>query len=171
MSTFPIPWPRKAKHDPDSIIRRLRADVASLLDFKAAADDYFALLTQDRDEVYRCWKKAAADRDTAEQLAACLAEDNERLWQRLAPFEAAEANRTAVTVPPAERDIDPDDQPTHPTGIDVREVRERFASGPVVSLHHAPQADPGQTAWGAAREAADTEPVPVVDLPQQREAS
>jgi len=55
--------------------------------------------------------------------------------------------------------------------IDTRELQDRFTEGPVVSLHHAPQADPGQTAWGAAREAADTEPVPVVDLPQQREAS
>ena len=147
MSTFPIPWPRKAKHDPDSIIRRLRQDVASLLNFKAAADDYFALLTQDRDEVYRCWQKAAADRDTAEQLAACLAEDNERLWQRLAPFEAAEANRTAVTVPPAERDIDPDDQPTHPQGINVTTLWDALGVGPVHAV---------------------TDPA---DLPQQREAS
>lgn len=38
--------------------------------------------------------------------------------------------------------------------IDAREIQERFADGPVVSLHHSPQAvtQPGQTAWGAARE-------------------
>ena len=36
--------------------------------------------------------------------------------------------------------------------IDTREIQERFADGPVVDLHHSPQADPGQTAWGARNE-------------------
>lgn len=148
--TLPILWLRKAKHDPDTVIRRLRDDVASLLTFKAAADDFFALLTADRDEVYRCWEKAAADRDTAEQLAACLAEENTRLWQRLAPLEAAEANRTAITVPPAEREVDPDDQPTHPQGINVTTLWAAHGISPVHAV-----TDPGQASWGARREAGD----------------
>lgn len=143
-----LPWPRRAKHDPDAIIRRLRKEVAGLRDFKAGADAfkagadvYFARLIADRDDVYRCWKKAAADRDTAEQLAACLAEDNALLWRRLAPFEAAEANRNAVDIPPGVRDVDPDDQPTHPTGIHVQPLWDAHGIGPVHAV-----TDPGQTA-------------------------
>lgn len=42
--------------------------------------------------------------------------------------------------------------------IDARSLQARFADGPVVGLHNSPLAvtDPGQTSWGAAREADDT---------------
>jgi hypothetical protein len=151
-----VPWLRPAKHSPEGVIRRLRTEVASLRDFKAEADAFkagadvhFARLVADRDDVYRCWQKAAADRDTAEQLAACLAEDNALLWRRLAPFEAAEANRNAVDIPPGVRDVDPDDQPTHPTGIHVKTLRDALGIGPVHAV-----TNPGQTTPGAREEAA-----------------
>lgn len=55
-------------------------------------------------------------------------------------LQAVLDNATATAVPPSHRDVDPDDQPTHPAGIDVRDLRARFAVGPVVSLWHSPQA-------------------------------
>ncbi|MEU0160144.1 hypothetical protein ABZ154_15220 [Streptomyces sp. NPDC006261] len=94
-----------------------------------------------------------AKRAEAEQVVICLAADLdertaerdqaltevERLRAELAPYKAAEANANAITVPPAERDTTAfEDQATAP--IDVRELRNRFAAGPVVSLHHSPQA-------------------------------
>lgn len=71
-----------------------------------------------------------------------LAEENEHLQLRLARLLAAEANAAAVSVPPAIRDTTAiEDQATTP--VDVREVRQRFASGPVVSLRYSPlAADP-----------------------------
>ncbi|WP_405506467.1 hypothetical protein OG323_06475 [Streptomyces cyaneofuscatus] len=57
----------------------------------------------------------------------------------LAPFLAAEANANAITVPASVRDTTAfEDQATAP--IDVSDFRTRFTVGPVVSLHHSPQA-------------------------------
>jgi seryl-tRNA synthetase len=68
-----------------------------------------------------------------------LADKNEALAVQLAPHLAADANRNAVTVPPSVRDTTAgEDQATTP--IDVRELRERFNTGPIVTLHHSPQA-------------------------------
>lgn len=92
-------------------------------------------------------------RAEAEQVVVCLAADlDERTEERdqaladvaalraqLAPYLAAEANANAITVPTAERDTTAfEDQATAP--IDVRELQARFTAGPVVSLHHSPQA-------------------------------
>ncbi|MFD3741104.1 hypothetical protein [Streptomyces sp. NPDC058629] len=94
-----------------------------------------------------------AKRAEAEQVVTCLAADLDdrtaerdqalteasRLRAELAPYKAAEANANAITVPPAERDTSRfEDQATAP--IDVRDLRTRLAAGPVVSLHHSPQA-------------------------------
>lgn len=87
--------------------------------------------------------------DVTEERDALAAEVAE-LKDRLAPLEAAEANRQAVTVPPMVRDTsDGADQNTTP--IDVRTLRERFAAGPVLHLHHSPQAtDPAHIPQPAA---------------------
>ena len=131
-------------------VEELREDNRKLLDRQLTADDYFALLAQDRNETYAAWEFAERKRQEAEQVAMCALEENagliaevEHLRLQLAPFLAAEANANRIDVPPAVRDTSAfEDQATAP--IDVRELRERFASGPVVSLHHSPQAaDPG----------------------------
>ncbi|MFE0088815.1 hypothetical protein [Streptomyces sp. NPDC059016] len=44
----------------------------------------------------------------------------------LLELRAFKANILAVDAPAATRDIDPDDQPTHPQGIDVRPLWERY---------------------------------------------
>ncbi|MFE9398605.1 hypothetical protein [Streptomyces flavidovirens] len=130
--------PKQRKHRAASPAE-LREENRLLLNRQAAADDFFALLMDDRDQVYACWQKAAADRDAAEQLAACLAEENLHLRARLASFEAAEANATAVTVPPMVRDTSAfEDQATEPFCVKTLQA----ALGTAVT-------NPGQTGWGA----------------------
>ncbi|NUL13256.1 hypothetical protein [Streptomyces lunaelactis] len=146
-----LPWPRKAKHDPDSVIRRLRQDVASLLTFKAAADDFFALLVADRDDVYACWRQSQQRAADAEQVVVCLQADLDAQTAELNELRAFKANAEKVSQAAGQRDVDPDDQPTHPTGIDVTTLWDALGVGPVHAV-----TDPSQTTWGAAREAGDT---------------
>ncbi|MDQ0694294.1 hypothetical protein [Streptomyces sp. W4I9-2] len=134
-----------------------QAQTASAFGQLIGAADTIAILEADLADV-------RAKRAKAEQVVVCLAADlddlaaeniglldrNEALQKQLAPFLAAEANRNAVTVPPAERDTSRfEDQATAP--IDVRDLRDRFAAGPVVSLQHSPQAaDPAHIPAPAA---------------------
>ncbi|MEU0783453.1 hypothetical protein ABZ341_18005 [Streptomyces sp. NPDC006173] len=158
----------RRRHSPDQVIRKLREDIAKLMNRQAAADDFFVILTADREHVYAAWEFAETARQEAEMVAACLQAERDELleecaeWRveaqtlsaRLAPFLAAEANATRVTVPQMVRDTSAfEDQATAP--IDVRELRERFASGPVVSLHHSPQAgNPAHVpSWAVTEEA------------------
>lgn len=46
--------------------------------------------------------------------------DLEEAQREITSLKAALANATSITPRPATRDIDPDDQPTSPTGINVR---------------------------------------------------
>ncbi|MEU1433973.1 hypothetical protein ABZ438_07730 [Streptomyces sp. NPDC005786] len=145
MSRFPVISRSKPKHAM-SAESKLRTDVTRLMNRQAAADDYFALLLADRADVYEAWQNAEAKAARAEDTVVWL-EDRLRkqaaeaaaLRTQLAPYLAADANRNAITVPPAERDTTAmEDQATAP--IDVRELRTRFTAGPVVSLHYSPQA-------------------------------
>ncbi|MEU1443044.1 hypothetical protein [Streptomyces mirabilis] len=145
-------------------VAELRDENRKLLTRQMAADDYFALLVQDRDEVHVAWQQEKKARLLLEDINCSLRSEADG-WQelvddlraQLAPFLAAEANANRVDVPPMVRPIDgPEDQATGP--IDVRELRERFASGPVVSLRHSPQAaNPAHVpAWAVADEPATT---------------
>lgn len=71
-------------------------------------------------------------------------------------WEARYANEHPVSVP-APKDLRADDdRPTIPN-LDVTELRDQFRipDGRVIHLSGAPFADPGQTTWGARREAGD----------------
>ncbi|MFF6966212.1 hypothetical protein ACFY9G_22955 [Streptomyces anthocyanicus] len=115
-------------------LAELRDDVRSLLTFKMAADDYFALLTQDRDDVYACWREEQALRQEAEEAAARMQSERDEwrdealaLRARFGPELAAEANAEAVTVPPAIRDTSAfEDQATEP--IKVLTLQQAFGS-------------------------------------------
>lgn len=129
-----IPGLRRAipKHRAVDKVTQLRDENRLLMTRQSAAEDFFALLIQDRDEVYRCWLKAAEDRDTAEALAAKQSEEIVELRRRLAPLEAAEANANAVTVPSMVRDTSNGaDQATTP--IDVRPLWDALGVGPVLN--------------------------------------
>lgn len=139
-------WRERGKHRPDTVISALREENRRLLTRLMATDDYFALLIDDRIQVYAAWEYEQQRRAEAELVAACvqserddLADEVVQLRRELAPYLAAEANAGAVTLPPVYRDTsDPADQATGP--IDVRPLWEAIGIGPVVSLHYPPQA-------------------------------
>lgn len=130
---IPLLWNR-GKHSPDTVIRNLRDENRRLHTFRMAADDYFALLLQDRDEVYGAWEYEKQRRAEAEIVAACvqsereaLADEVEDLRAELAPYRAAEANAAAITLPPLERDTTHlADQATEP--VRVLTLAEAFGS-------------------------------------------
>ncbi|MEW2069011.1 hypothetical protein [Streptomyces sp. NPDC007346] len=138
-------------------LKHQEAETVSAFGQLIGAADRIAILEHDLAD-------ARTRRAEAEQVVRCLAADlDERTGERdqaqaevdrlqalLAPYLAAEANANAVTIPAAFRDAAAfEDQATAP--IDVRGLRNRFAAGPVVSLHHSPQAaDPAHIPAPAA---------------------
>lgn len=97
------------------------------------------VLKAERNRLEGDFDQAAIDLSGAREDLRAAEDEIAYLRKRLAPFLAAEANETAVTVPPMHRDTsDGADQATEP--IDVRDLRARFAEGPVVTLHPSPQA-------------------------------
>lgn len=103
-------------HDRDAA----RAEVLRLEGELRAADG----AVRERDQLIARLKADAVDVSVERQLRLAAEKTTEALTARLRVFEARDANATAISVPPAHRDVDPDDQPTHPTGIDVRTLRE-----------------------------------------------
>ncbi|MEV8403568.1 hypothetical protein [Streptomyces niveus] len=129
-----IPWQRgKGAHRACDRIAELRDENVRLMNRQAAADDYFAVLMQDRADMYTAWQYAeqrallADDIATARLVAACEAtaraeqaeQDAADMLAELHELRAYKAQATAITVPPMERDTsDGADQATAP--IDVR---------------------------------------------------
>lgn len=66
--------------------------------------------------------------------------------EELTALRQFKANVTSIDVPPGQRDVHPDDQPTTP--VNVRPLWQALGIGPVHAV-----TDPGQTTWGRAREA------------------
>lgn len=75
----------------------------------------------------------------ADTRAAAVEARMRAMTEELTALRAFKANVIAVDSPTGHRDIDPDDQPTHPSGINVMTLRAAFG----------PTTDPGQTTWGA----------------------
>ncbi|MEU1071846.1 MULTISPECIES: hypothetical protein [unclassified Streptomyces] len=123
-------------------VAELRAENVKLLTRQAAADDYFALLTADRDDVYAAWRAAKQRAAEAELVAVCVAADlddmtaeRDQLAVENTALRARLANAQALTVPAPHRDIDPDDQPTDPMGIQVTTLWDALAEhGPVIPV-------------------------------------
>ena len=139
-------------------VDELRDENVKLLTRQAAADDYFALLTQDRDDVYACWRAEHALRQEAEEAAARMQSERDEwrdqalaLRARFGPQLAAEANANAVTVPPMVRPVDgPEDQATGPIDVSTLwEARDAGRLGPVTN--------PGRIGPDD-----DTQPIPAV---------
>ncbi|NUS58513.1 MAG: hypothetical protein HOV66_27225 [Streptomycetaceae bacterium] len=66
----------------------------------------------------------AVDVGVERQLREAAAVKVADLDRQLTGLKARMANETAITVPPMHRDVDPDELPTEPGGIDVRTLRE-----------------------------------------------
>lgn len=129
-----IPWQRgHGHHRALDRIAELRYENVRLMNRQAAADDYFAILMQDRADMYTAWRDAvhradlADDIATARLVAACEAvtraeeaeQDVADMRAELLELRAYKAENTAITVPPMVRDTSAvEDQATAP--IDVR---------------------------------------------------
>lgn len=129
-------------------VTELRAENRKLLTRQMAADDYFALLMQDRDEVYAAWTWSEQARQEAETAAACMQSDRDAwrdealaLRARFGAQIAAEANANRVTVPPMERDTSAiEDQATGPINVTALwEARDAGLLGPVTDPGHITQ--------------------------------
>lgn len=104
------------RHDRDAAraeVLRLEG-VIRILDAKAI----------ERDERISQLEADAVDVSVERQLRAEAERKVEALTARLRIFESHEANEFAITLPPMHRDIDADDVPTNPAGIDVRTLRD-----------------------------------------------
>ncbi|MFI8531754.1 hypothetical protein ACIGMX_16130 [Streptomyces aquilus] len=66
----------------------------------------------------------AVDVGVERRLRTAAEERAARLDEQLTALRSRVANEHAVTVPPMHRDVDPDERPTEPGGIDVRTLRE-----------------------------------------------
>jgi hypothetical protein len=140
-------------------IAELRDENRKLLTRQMAADDYFALLMQDRDEVYAAWEFAEQARQEAEMVAACMQSERDEwrdealaLRAKFGPQLAAEANANCVDVPPMVRDTTAmEDQATGP--IYVKPLWEalnvRYVGPDAANPVHVPS-------WAAVDEPATT---------------
>lgn len=66
----------------------------------------------------------AVDVGVERRLRAAAEQQAAEADRQLTALKARVANDTAISVPPMRRDVDPDEQPTEPGGIDVRTLRE-----------------------------------------------
>lgn len=116
-------------HRADDKIAELRDDVARLLNFKAAADDYFAILVHDRNETFAALQFAEHGRQAAEAIVI----DQERQIRDL-KRQLGEAKRRLEVGVLAEAAA------AETQEIDVRALQERLADGPVRTLNQSPMA-------------------------------
>lgn len=126
-------------------VTELRQENRKHLTRQMAADDFFAILMHDVTTTNSAWEQEKRLRGEAEEAAAQMRMERDEwrdrflaLQARFGPQLAAEANATAVTVPPMVRDTsDPADQATGP--IDVKalwEARDAGLLGPVLDPGH-----------------------------------
>ncbi|MEV8474893.1 hypothetical protein [Streptomyces sp. NPDC051173] len=151
----------RGRHRAVDELNRLREENLALLTRQAAADDFFALLAADRNEVHRLWQLAEHKASDAGIVASCLSGKLDALESELLVTRAALANATKVTVGCGERDIEAGDEATQPvpTGTFWADpARWRALSGPtvVVPLAHSPQ---------ATGDADTTQKIPLGQLP------
>ncbi|MEV5944826.1 hypothetical protein [Streptomyces sp. NPDC051994] len=94
------------------------------------------------DKTYTAWEAEAEMRGETEVIAGATMSQLQdavaelvRLTTEVTALRAQVANLTSVTVPPMVRAIDPGDQATEPTGIDVRPLWEALREhGPVIPV-------------------------------------
>jgi chromosome segregation ATPase len=107
-------------------VAELRAENVALLTRQAAADDYFALLSQDRDDAINAWQQEKQRREQLEkdyaQLEAVV-RDKDR--------EIADLKRKVDIGVKAEHVIAKTQE------IDVTDLRNRYTTGQVRTLHDA----------------------------------
>lgn len=148
------PKPRKANRAEAKIaqleahLAAVQEDNAKLLNFRAAADDHFMVmdqLTTDLQSDVRRLTAQVAEEQGARAVAEADVEARDR-WLKDSERELEDARRRLSISVLAESAA------ARTQEIDVREIRERFATGPVIALHNSPQAgDPAHVPARALR--------------------
>ncbi|MER7806118.1 hypothetical protein [Streptomyces sp900116325] len=111
----------------------LREENRLLLARAVAADDFFTLLVQDRDQVYAAWEQSQQRAADAELVVVCQQADIDSLAAEVTRLRAELANLAAVDVAAGERDTSAmEDQATTPVGIDVKPLWEALGIGPIL---------------------------------------
>ena len=142
---IPFVTRRDRKHRAVDKVAELRQENRKLLTRQMAADDHFAILMHDVTTTNAAWEQEKQRRGEAEEAAAQMRMERDewmaealRLRARFGAQIAAEANATAVTVPPMVRDTTAiEDQATGP--IYVQTLRDAAAAGLL-----GPVLDPGR---------------------------
>ncbi|MGW2721354.1 hypothetical protein [Streptomyces sp. NPDC001492] len=136
-SSFRGPGSRRAVDK----VTELREENRKLLTRQMAADDFFAILLHDVTTTNAAWEQEKQLRGEAEEAAAQMRMERDewmaealRLRARFGAQIAAEANATAVTVPPMVRDTTAiEDQATGPINVTALwEARDAGLLGPVL---------------------------------------
>lgn len=137
----------RRKHSPDTIIARLRKDMAQIMNWQAAADDYFALLMDD-----------------VVTTNAALEQERER--RKLAETELAQAEAAVElrdqTIADLERRLAvgalAESAATRTQELSIDEIRRHC----VMPLHQAPFAttDPAHVPGWARRDEENPQPIP-----------
>ncbi|PJN00844.1 hypothetical protein CG740_23360 [Streptomyces sp. CB01201] len=132
--TITLPWRTPGRHTPEGRLHRAkqelaaaRADIAALLEWRAAADDFFERIMADNADVHALWQYAEDKSASAEKVVVCQQATIRDLERQLRELE----QRLTVAVKA-------DAAGSRTQEIDVRSLTERFASGPVVSPTHVP---------------------------------
>jgi len=136
----------------------LRDENRKLLNRQMAADDYFALLVQDRAEVYACWEDERRKRQEADQAAAQMQSERDEAIatvQRIDDHYNATIVQLQNELAEAERRLEigvmAEAAAARTQEIDVRDLRDNYADG-VLTLQQAhcigPVLDPGHVKEG-----------------------
>jgi len=127
-------------------VTELRQENRKHLARQMAADDFFAILMHDVTTTNSAWEQEKQLRGEAEEAAAQMRMERDewmaetlRLRARFGAQLAAEANATAITVPPMVRDTTAiEDQATGPINVTALwEARDAGLLGPVTDPGHA----------------------------------
>jgi predicted nucleic acid-binding Zn-ribbon protein len=127
--TLTLPWQGTGSHRAVDQLAVVNAENAKLRARQAEADRYFNQIIADNADVHALWQYAEHKAACAENVVVCQEATIRDLERQISELK----ERLTVAVKA-------DAAAARTQEIDVRSLTERFASGPVVSLHHSPQA-------------------------------
>lgn len=168
--TIILPWRGTGSRRAVDKLTETRRQLAAIQADNKALHARIVELRGCHEQTYMAWEAETGLRAEAEIVASCTQSqleeaqaENERLTTEVTALRAQIANLTGVTVTPWLRDIDPDDHPTEPGGIDVRPLWEALdRHGPVIPVIPTVGTSPAHIpTWGTAD---DTVALPVLRL-------
>jgi anti-sigma factor ChrR (cupin superfamily) len=127
--TITMPWQGTGTRRAVDRLAIAEAENLRLTARQAEADRFFDQIMADNKDVHALWRYAEGKAASAEKVVVCQEATIRDLERQIRELE----ERLTVAVKA-------DAAGSRTQEIDVRSLTERFATGPVVSLHHSPQA-------------------------------